>query len=158
MTYMVYRKIGTTNPQLDTVQVKGAEIRIHRDYVDCNILKVVDTCTHFSTLIHFPITNVYFEESDLVIKCDLSSFAANIRTVGTLNHLWEKLNQAVINSFKELPNRFWEITINLSEITKEIKIPPLSCEIAPDSVVGTKRDLKHGSTNTLRERFMQLNI
>lgn len=35
-------------------------------------MKVSDMCTHFGTLIGFPTTNVYFEEIELVIKCDLS--------------------------------------------------------------------------------------
>lgn len=155
MTYMIYRKIGTTNPQLETVQAKGAEIRILRDHVDFNILKVSDMCTHFGNLIGFPITNVYFEEIDLVIKCDLSSGNTRI-TLEKINKLWEKLNQAVINSFVDIPNGFWEITINLSETQKEIENPPLFFEIASDEVVRTKRDLKHGANGNRRKRCIQL--
>jgi hypothetical protein len=154
MTTMTYKKFGETHQPIQTVQAKNAEIRIHADLIDSNILNIHPTCNYFSELSGFSLTNVSFDSGELVIKCDLHSCQLKLSTMDSIDMLWKQLNQAIVQAFDVPFQGFAEITIHLNETAIEeehlFQVNELDCEPTLD---GCKRiNMTNRNSNNRKKR------
>ncbi|MFC6040529.1 hypothetical protein ACFPYN_13970 [Paenisporosarcina macmurdoensis] len=115
MAAMTYRKTHDTKYPVSSLQANNAEIRIHSDLIDSNIMNLHQTCIQFGELAELTLMNVSFEVNELVIKCDLHSSKVKLPTVNNIDLLWKQLNQAIVQAFDAQVIGFAEITIHFNE-------------------------------------------
>jgi len=155
MAAMTYRKTRDTKYPTSSLEAKNVEIRIHIDSIDSNILILHQKCIHFSEIAEITLTNVSFEVNELVIKCDLHSSKLKLATMESIDLLWKRLNQAIVQAFDASNIGITEITIHLNETPIEEEPPIELNECEKIDEVRKRIDVTNRCLTSRKKRCLQ---
>ena len=130
MYQVIYEKSGQALTEKESILViKNTIIRIEKEFINTDILKVEKLCRDLEKEMNFPLRSAYFDEEELVVIFNMESCSVNISSMEKFNLYWYFANEACLKVLQDIPTICWKIIIpSIDERMPILPIEPFDLE------------------------------